>query len=66
MLDIQAVSVDQCAQLCIQTESFTCNSFSFCGNDTTCRLTPAHPVTGLRVIATDYCDLYTSKYILVK
>ncbi|XP_076072819.1 uncharacterized protein LOC143044643 [Mytilus galloprovincialis] len=62
MLDIQAVSVDQCAQLCIQTESFTCNSFSFCGNDTTCRLTPAHPVTGLRVIATDYCDLYTRTY----
>jgi hypothetical protein len=62
VLDIEAVSVDQCAQLCIQTEAFSCNSFAFCGNSTTCRLTPSHPTRGMRVVATDYCDLYTRTY----
>jgi len=60
-LEFKGVSVDQCAQLCVEEQSVHCLSFTFCGNATVCSLrsmTARQAPTGT-VLYSGTCDLYT-------
>ena len=61
---ITQVSAAQCATLCVQEGSFTCNSFDYCGNMTECRLSDAmvSNVGQVTLEPTAYCDVYLREY----
>ncbi|KAK3607662.1 hypothetical protein CHS0354_010649 [Potamilus streckersoni] len=58
---IAGVSVDQCAKLCVDEETFSCASFDYCGNVTECRLSTAamKGVGQVTLEQQDWCDVYT-------
>jgi hypothetical protein len=59
---ISGIDASQCAKLCVNEETFSCASFSYCGNMTECRLSTATLKGGQVTGQTNaYCDLYTSK-----
>ena len=58
------VTPSQCAKLCVQEGSFTCNSFDYCGNYSECRLSDKS-VSGVGQVtmqSTACCDVYDSKF----
>ena len=64
---IQDVTPQQCAKLCVQEGSFTCNSFDYCGNFSECRLSDASVanVGQVTLEATASCDVYSRECVLV-
>ena len=61
---IQGVTPQQCAKLCVQEGSFTCNSFDYCGNFSECRLSDASVanVGQVTLQSSAYCDVYSREY----
>ena len=61
---IQDVTPQQCAKLCVQEGSFTCNSFDYCGNFSECRLSDASVanVGQVTLQSSAYCDVYSREY----
>ena len=56
-----------CAGYCINNKDFICNSFDFCSNDLTCRLSRAHIGDGkAKVVNSQTCDHFSSKYCIYK
>ena len=52
----------QCADFCISNQGFICNSFDFCPNDQTCRLSKQHIGDGTAVLSSSKtCDHFSSK-----
>ena len=52
----------QCADFCISNQGFICNSFDFCPNDQTCRLSKQHIGDGTAVLSSSrLCDHFSSK-----
>ena len=60
---IQDVTPQQCAKLCVQEGSFTCNSFDYCANFSECRLSDASVsnVGQVTLQSSAYCDVYARK-----
>ena len=53
----------QCADFCVNNQGFICNSFDFCSNDQTCRLSKQHLGNGTAVLTSSQsCDHFSSKY----
>jgi hypothetical protein len=61
--EILGITVDQCAKLCIEQEATNCKSFIYCGNQTVCQLKSMSP-RQTPIVASQYCDLYTSKLVI--
>lgn len=53
----------QCADLCVDEQKFTCNSFDFCvyNGDSSCRLSKQHIGDGKTVLVNSTCDHFSSK-----
>ncbi|XP_046544811.1 uncharacterized protein LOC124255018 [Haliotis rubra] len=58
------VSVEQCAKLCVDEETFSCASFDYCGNTTECRLSTSSmsDVGQITIEATAYCSIYNRQF----
>ena len=61
--EILGITVDQCAKLCIEQEATNCKSFIYRGNQTVCQLKSMSP-RQTPIVASQYCDLYTSKLVI--
>ncbi|XP_070195502.1 uncharacterized protein [Littorina saxatilis] len=61
---IQGVNPQQCAKLCVEEGSFTCNSFDYCGNYSECRLSDASVSNTGQVTleSSASCDVYSRQY----
>ncbi|KAK3090768.1 hypothetical protein FSP39_014480 [Pinctada imbricata] len=61
---ISGITVQQCAKLCVEEQTFSCASFDYCGNYTECRLTSASlkNVGQVTLESNLYCDVYTRQY----
>ncbi|XP_067677435.1 uncharacterized protein [Haliotis asinina] len=61
---ILMVSVEQCAKLCVDEETFSCASFDYCGNTTECRLSTSSmsDVGQITLEATAYCSVYNRQF----
>ncbi|XP_048256436.1 uncharacterized protein LOC124115364 [Haliotis rufescens] len=61
---ILMISVEQCAKLCVDEETFSCASFDYCGNTTECRLSTASmsDVGQITIESTAYCSIYNRQY----
>ena len=63
LVQLEDMSLDECATSCLGQASFTCTSFGYCYNTKTCAFSSDSPVTNSSlVVKNDYCDLYTSKF----
>ncbi|XP_033737433.1 uncharacterized protein LOC117325374 isoform X2 [Pecten maximus] len=62
-LDYTDVTVDDCAKLCVTTESSNCQTFAFCNKTSLCRLTSNRPLQKGIQVTHDVCDLYIRKYV---
>ena len=52
----------QCAGFCINNQNFTCNSFDFCSDDHSCRLSRAHIGDGKAVVKSSVtCDHFSRR-----
>lgn len=62
---ISKVSVNQCAKLCVETETINCASFGYCVKTTECRLSTAsmRNVGQVSSEASMSCDVYNSKQL---
>ncbi|XP_064625991.1 uncharacterized protein LOC135486820 [Lineus longissimus] len=60
----KVVSVDDCAQACIDSKEFICESFDYCYTVGTCMLSTLHPEQHQDLV-TDitFCDLYGRNFI---
>ena len=54
----------QCAGFCINNNAFICNSFDFCANDQSCRLSRSHIGDGQAVVkSSKTCDHFSRKFM---
>ena len=61
---IEVSSMSDCAKVCVEYSSFTCNSFDYCEkNPNPCKISKAHVGDGKTVLMNSTCDHFSSKPI---
>ncbi|KAL4235610.1 hypothetical protein ACF0H5_004006 [Mactra antiquata] len=56
---LNSTGSDDCASFCINSPGFICNSFDYCTNDKTCRISSKHVSDGSLLQNTPTCDHYS-------
>ena len=60
------LSVDDCAQACLDTTRFQCQGFSYCDPSLNCMMLKTRPnnMTSQRTTTSAFCYMYQRKYLL--
>ncbi|KAK3584916.1 hypothetical protein CHS0354_021789 [Potamilus streckersoni] len=64
VVEFYSISLDECANTCVEQKDLGCKGFYYCGNTTMCRLTSGKPGSGDVNTSNsgDYCAFYARQY----